>query len=205
MPRREIGLMGYVGEAVVSCWLKRGFPAPEFAVVTQIRPKKVPAKGGPYLDLAVVRGDTVHAVFEVKSQDYIWGGDSEVNLSLDYIWSHRGQVVDYVLQNARTFTGDPGTQAYLVLLVPPNADGIKAIGRTNLQNVLLFEDLWRTPEAAYISEETILEELREDVNKVFAILREPTQGSTLKQPFLAARPPSSCRDSLLWLEDVMQY
>ena len=187
MPRREIGLMGYVGEAFVSCWLKRQYGEPEFEVVTQVRPSKVPAKGGPYLDLAVIRGDIVHSVFEVKSQDYIWGGDSEVNKSLDYIWSHRGEVIGYVLQDGRALRGLSRTQAYLVLLVPPNAAGIKAIGTSNLQNVLLFDDLWRVSGVASMSEETILGELREDVKKVFAILRKPKQGATLLNPFLDSR------------------
>ena len=185
MPRREIGLMGYVGEAVVSHWLARRHPDAE--IVSQIRPVDVPAKGGPYLDLAVVANGIVEAIFEVKSQDYIWGKDSEVNTSLDFCWRHRRETIEFTLQDERRFSGTPDTQAYLVLLAPPNPDGIEAIGQENLQNVLLFDDLWRTTDAASLSTNTIVEELREDVAKVLEILRQPTQGSRLRKPFLEAR------------------
>ena len=187
MPRREIGLMGYVGEAVVSHWLAVRYPEAEAEIVSQIRPLDVPAKGGPYLDLAVVQNGVVESIFEVKSQDYIWGKDSEVNISLDFIWERRHEAIGFTLQDGRTFNGTPETQAYLVLLAPPNLDGIKAIGAENLQNVLLFDDLWRTTDAASITADKIVGELREDVVKVLEILRQPTQGVRLRKAFLDAR------------------
>ena len=179
--------MGYVGEAVVSHWLTARYTQAGAEIVSQIRPIDVPAKGGPYLDLAVVRNAVVESIFEVKSQDYIWGKDSEVNISLDFIWSHRDEAITFTLQDGRTFNGTPETQAYLVLLAPPNPDGMKAIEEENLQNVLLFEDLWSSIDEESISADTIVDELREDVVKVLEVLRQPTQGARLRRGFLEAR------------------
>jgi hypothetical protein len=103
MPTREIGPMGYVGEAVVGKWLEWRFAAPEYQIVRQVMPVGVPTRGGPYLDYAVTTGDMVVGLYEVKSQNVIW--ESRVNISLEFVWSNRGAALSFVSQDGRTFQG----------------------------------------------------------------------------------------------------
>lgn len=184
MPRREIGLMGYLGEALIARWLQERFPAPKFEIVSQIRPMAVPAKGGPYLDFGVLRGTTVQSVFEVKCQDYIFAGG--VNKSLKYLWRHRGEAVRFALLDKRRFSGDRNTEAYLVLLVPPNRDGIEEIGRRNLKRVFLFEDILGPSERAPALK-PLLPQLHTDARGVLRTLKNPGQGVSLRAPFMIAR------------------
>lgn len=185
MPRREIGLMGYVGEAVVAYWLRRHFPSREFEISGQVRPAAVPAKGGPYLDFGVLRNGAVEAVFEVKSQDYIFNGG--VNRSLRFLWKHRGEMVEFVFQDGHRAVGHGRTEAYLVLLVPPNEYGIRDIGKENLGNVVLFEDMWGALGGEPVSKSLLAEQLLEDTEKVLAILHSPNQGGSLREEFLRLR------------------
>lgn len=184
MPTREIGLMGYVGEAVVGQWLERRFPAPQYEVVRQVMPVGIPKRGGPYLDYAVVSEGIALGLYEVKSQDIIW--EVEVNLALKYLWANRGQALEFESQDRRHFQGSPATTAWLILLGPPNAKGMELIGHQNLGDVLLFEeivaDLGET-----LSAESILTMVAEDVPRVLAILRQCMAGKRVKPDFLAQR------------------
>ena len=164
--------MGYVGEAVVACWLRKRFPEPEYEVVSQIKPTAVPASGGPYLVLGILTGGKVEAVFEVKSQDYIFDGG--VNLALAFLWKHRGEAVEFALQDGPTLMGHEGTSAFLVLLVPPNDYGLDAIGKRNLRNVLLFQDIWKDLGKRF-SAASLQSELHADVEKVLGILQRPSK------------------------------
>ncbi|NOR46622.1 MAG: hypothetical protein GQ533_01035 [Methanosarcinaceae archaeon] len=66
MPKSEVGLRGYIGEAIVKQWLN--IKHPECRIVSQIMPTEVDGKGGPYLDFGVVRDDdVVIEVYEVKT------------------------------------------------------------------------------------------------------------------------------------------
>ena len=68
MPKREMGLMGYVGEAVICQWLWQKYPAEEgYKVVHQVKSLGVPATGGPYLDFGVARGTNLVALYEVNT------------------------------------------------------------------------------------------------------------------------------------------
>ena len=76
-----MGLMGYVGGAVVCQWLRHRCPAEDgYEVVSQVRPLGVRATGGPYLDFGVVKGTELIALYEVKSQDHVLDKSFELNL-----------------------------------------------------------------------------------------------------------------------------
>ena len=71
MPKREIGIRGYVGELIVEQWLRCNFkPNKGYKIVNQIRPKDINARGGPYLDFGVIRKGKVCGIYEVKTQNY---------------------------------------------------------------------------------------------------------------------------------------
>ena len=184
MPKREIGLMGYVGEAVVRQWLVRKYPPDQFEIVDQIMPEGVPKQGGPYLDFGVIRDGRVEAVFEVKSQDYIW--NSAVNLSLSYLWSHRTTACDFVIQGGRAVAGLPTTEAYLVLLVAPNDKGIDHIDVENIRNVVLFADIWNDL-AEEFDQRWISDQFEQDLPKVLSVLRAPRSGKQVTRDFLKLR------------------
>lgn len=184
MPKREMGLMGYVGEAVVCQWLRHKYRANEDRqVVSQVRPLGVRATGGPYLDFGIVRGSDLIALYEVKSQDYILDKSFNLNSSLLYVWSHRGEALEFASQDGRTFRGSTETEAYLVLLVGPNEGAIANIGSENLSNVLLFSEIW-TDTAWKMDWGALLAEIGEDIPKVLRILKSPTQGKLINKRFL---------------------
>ncbi len=192
MPKREIGLMGYVGEAVVHQWLEQRFPPPEYEIVSQIMPVGVPKQGGPYLDLAVARQGIIGGLYEVKSQDVIW--ESPVNLALQYIWANRDSTLSYITQDGREFNGSPDSRAHLVLLGAPNKNGIKHIGEQNIADVILFEEIMDDLDAT-LDTDQVLSQMAEDLLRVVSILRNPTAGRRIKLEFLKRRqsvlPPSS--------------
>ena len=98
MPKREIDLMGYIGEAVVEQWLRKTYQLPGDSIVFQIMPVGVSRRGGGYLDFGVVRNRFIEAIYEVKSQDYILGRDFPLNAALSYIWNNTGQELEFVTQ-----------------------------------------------------------------------------------------------------------
>ena len=187
MPKREIGLMGYVGEAVVCQWLRWKYAAAEgYTVISQVRPVDMPATGGPYLDFGVARGTDLVALYEVKSQDYILDKSFKLNSSLLYLWDHRGEAMEFASQDGRTFQGLPGTEAYLVLLVGPNDGAIANIGAANLSNIFLFSEIWEELGSGF-DREWVMAEIGEDIPKVLDILKQPTQGKLINKRFLKLR------------------
>lgn len=183
MPRREIGLMGYIGERVVERWLRQRYGPPRFDIVAQVRPVGLTSRGGPYLDFGVIEGSKVRAIFEVKCQDYIFNGG--VNIGIRYIWRRRRRALEFVLPDGTRHQGDARTEAYLVLLVPPNADGMREIGRNNVKNVILLSQIMR--EVGRVTVEHLLSDIRVDIDWVINLLREPKQGRTYLESFLRAR------------------
>jgi hypothetical protein len=179
--------MGYVGEAVVCQWLRHKYPAEDgYEVVSQVKPLGVRAKGGPYLDFGVVKGSNLIALYEVKSQDYILDKSFNLNSSLLYAWSHRGEALEFASQDGRTFRGSTETEAYLVLLVGPNEGAIANIGEANLPNILLFSELWADT-GWDVDRDGLLAEIAEDIPKVLGILKSPTQGKLINKRFLAMK------------------
>lgn len=186
MPKREIGLMGYVGEAVVEQWLRHKYPTSEYKVVAQIIPSEVPKVGGGYLDFGVIRKNVVEAVYEVKSQDYIWGRDSTVNKALLHIWNKKGQLLDFETQEGDKYAGCLNTGAFLVLLVGPNEEGMQKIGEKNLRHIILFQDVWNNLENEFCLE-NLIANFREDVVKVISTLKQPNCGKHITKSFLELR------------------
>ena len=187
MPKREIGLMGYVGEAVVCQWLGSKYPPEEgYAVISQLRPVGVPAKGGPYLDFGVVKGGELIVLHEVKSQDYIIDKSFKLNSSLLHVWSHRGEALEFVSQDGRHFQGLPDTAAYLVLLVGPNSGAIAKIGEENLLNIILFSEIWED-EGWELDCNALMAGIKEDIPKVLGILKAPTVGRLINKRFLESK------------------
>lgn len=179
--------MGYVGEAVVGQWLRHKYPREEgYAVVSQVRPVGVPAKGGPYLDFGVVKGGELIVLYEVKSQDYIIDKSFKLNLSLLHVWSHRGEALEFVSQDGLGFQGLPDTEAYVVLLVGPNEGAIANIGNENLSNIVLFSEIWED-DGWELDPNGLMAEIKEDIPKVISILKAPTQGKIINKRFLESK------------------
>lgn len=83
MPERMTGIKGYVGEILVREWLKKKNSAQKYHVRSEIIPNNVDQRGGPYLDLCVIKNNQIIRVFEVKTQDYTL---DDINKSLKYLW-----------------------------------------------------------------------------------------------------------------------
>lgn len=178
MARREIGLFGYVGEAVVAQWLDLKYGTDNTEIVGQVRPLGISPRGGPYLDFAVVQFGTVIALYEIKTQDYIW--DMRVNAGLAYIWQHRGKSLEFKSQVGQRLMGTSCTVAKLVLLVPPNDKGVAHIGQANLPDVILFEEILANL-GGQLDIQRIIDWIAEDLTKVIAILKQPTAGRRMQR------------------------
>ena len=122
-------------------------------------------------------------LYEVTSQDYIIDKPFKLNSSLLYVWSHRGEELEFASQDGRAFRGSPETEAYLVLLVGPNDGAIASIGRENLSNIILFSEILEDP-GWDIDQNGLMAEIGEDIPKVLGILKEPTQGKLINKRFL---------------------
>jgi hypothetical protein len=189
MPRRISGLMGYVGEVVVEYWLKVEYPEPAYSIAYQIKPIDYHPAGGPYLDFGVIKDGKVHAIYEVKSADYIF--DCGINGALDAIWNNPVRDRCYSTQDdpEHHIKAAPDLKAYLVLLVCPNEKGIKQIGQQNLKQVILFskvfEDLEKHHRTDYL--EYVHYDFDKPVGEVIEILKNPKQGKSKKREFLRQR------------------
>lgn len=186
--------MGYIGEAIVEYWLKNvEYPDPAYSIVYQIKPIDYDARGGPYLDFGVIKNGRVHAIYEVKSQDYIPDKSFVLNPALKAIWDHKNDFAGFVNQDGREFKSTSDLEAYLVLLVCPNMDGVKRIGRQNLKQVILFsevfEDLEKHDRTDYLK--CVHGAFDKDVGKVIETLKNPKQGKSKRQEFLRQR--EACR------------
>jgi hypothetical protein len=142
--------------------------------------------GGGHLDFGVIKDNIIFAVYEVKSQNYILGRDFVLNPALRAIWDHKRDIRSFVTRGGKEFPCSPMLEAYLVLLVGPNQDGIKEIGRQNLNHVLLFSDF-----LGEIDEQVCLKTIRRavftDVPNVIKILQRPTEGKRVTEEFRQIR------------------
>ena len=190
MARQEIGLMGYIGETVVEQWLRIKYQSDDYEIVAQIAPsdRGFSIRGGGYLDFGVVRrrDSTIKAIYEVKSQDYILGRDFPINKALSYIWDYNGPPLEFSTQDGSAYKGCQDTTAFLVLLVGPNEYGRRKIGAKNLENVILFEDVWKALGNSF-SREKLFGNLKRDVEKVIEILHRPENGKRVTKEFKAIR------------------
>jgi len=184
MPKQEIGLMGYIGERVAEQWIRSKYPSSQYEVVKQIMPADIPPKGGPYLDFGVVRKGLVEKIYEVKSQDYIFAGP--INVALEYIWKNQDKRLQYVTLEGNKYQSSSALEAYLILLVGPNQYGIEAIGRENLQKVILFQDIWREINGR-LDFNFLIENVKGDAQIVIDILQNPRVGKEITRGFLKSR------------------
>ena len=59
-----------------------------YKIIKEIIPSQASQKGGGYLDLAVTHKNKIIAIYEVKTQDFIFGKDFYPNPALVYIWKN---------------------------------------------------------------------------------------------------------------------
>lgn len=184
MPIREIGIRGYVGEAIVEQWLQKiRYPDGSYQIVNQILPAKYPKAGGPYLDLGVVKDGIVEAVYEVKSQDYIIDQGFHINGALRYVWDHKGQAEEYVTQDGECYVGSNNLQGYLVVMVGPNEGGMENIGKANLKNVILFQEIMNELDRK-LDVDRIHGHMKQDLIKSIDRFRCPNSGKQINEAFL---------------------
>lgn len=187
MPQRQIGIRGYVGEAVVKEWLDKKYSnLEEYKIVSQIMPNGVPKKGGGYLDFAVVKENIVTSIYEVKTQDYILDKTFHINKALLFMWENKGKNLELITQNREKYYSNSDTQSYLIILVPPNYDGINNVGMNNLKNIILFKEIFKELEHSF-NKTKIRNELLNDFENEIENLKNPTQGKTLLDDFIKKR------------------
>lgn len=182
MPRREIGLRGYLGEAIVEQWLN--IKCPSCTIESQIIPKGVDKKGGPYLDFGVIKDNNVKEVYEVKTQDYILRKDFHINKSLIYIWNNKN--IEFNVQaNKKCFYGSDDLKAYLILLVPPNDNWLNQ-NQKYLKYVKLFSEIFNDP-TFVLNKEKLYSQTKDDLEKNIEKLRKPENGKNFIDPFFRQR------------------
>ena len=185
--KREVGLRGYIGEAVVEQWLKKKYPEHEgFEIVSQAIPDNISKKGGGYLDFCVIQNNTALAVYEVKCQNYILNKGSSLNKALLEIWKNPGKVNKIETQDGDSFEVRKPFEAFLVLLVAPNESGIRKIKTNNIAKVILFSDILEDITSS-IDEELIINNIRSDLATIFEVLQNPSQGKNVNRAFLEFR------------------
>ncbi len=187
MPQRQIGIRGYVGEAVVKEWLDKKYPNSKgYKIVSQIMPEDMPRKGGEYLDFAVIKENIVNSIYEVKTQDCILDKTFPINKALLFMWENKGKNLKLITQNGEKYNSDIDTQSYLIILVPPNNDGNNNIGKNNLKNIILFNEIFREFGDS-LNKVKIHNELLSDLENEIENLKNPTQGKTLLNEFIKMR------------------
>ncbi|MHA1343698.1 MAG: hypothetical protein ACTSQG_06910 [Promethearchaeota archaeon] len=191
MTKRSIGLRGYLGEQIVKQWLKNiKYPESKgYKIIEQVIPAGFPKKGGAYLDFCIIKNDSVKAVYEVKTQDYIAGKNFPFNNALLYLWENREKIELFEIQDkTEVFKCSPDFKAYLVLLVPPNEKGMEIIKDKNLKYVLLFEEIFKEIEKRNLDlKKEILQNIIKDLEGEICSLKKPTKGKTLIEPFKKRR------------------
>ena len=80
------------------------------------------------------------SVYEVKTQDYALDKHFNINKSLRHLWDNPDKNETILSQSGQEYSKHPDFKAYLVLLVPPNADGQSTL-RKNISNILYFSDV----------------------------------------------------------------
>jgi hypothetical protein len=182
MPKREIGVMGYIGELVVENWLKKKYP--EDKIISQIAVEK--KRGGGHLDFGILSKEKkIKAIYEVKTQDYIAGRDFKLNQGLVELW--QGKSSDkFVSQNDEIFGCDKNFKAFLILLAPPNDIFLKEYP-SHLKDIILFEDIIKEKPIDAQLRQKIIECFNSDMKEVFNILEKPSQGKRLRNAFLKER------------------
>ena len=190
MPKRETGLMGYVGETVVKQWLKLKYSKKQYEIIEQIIPVSISAQGGGYLDFGVRRisDNSIVAVYEVKSQDFILGKDFKLNNALDHLWNSKKVEQEFRDSNKNLYPRAKQIETNLILLVGANEDGRVKIGKENLRNVILFEQIWEEMNNKnHFDREALNRQMEDDTAKVIEILNKPSNGKKITPEFKTER------------------
>jgi len=108
MPERTAGIKGYVGELIVKEWLKHKYRDSNATIEEQVLPDNVDNRGGPYLDLCVLKNDKIVEIYEVKTQNY---EIRDINKSLWYLWGEEKGT------HNKYYKKDNGEEAYIGTLV----------------------------------------------------------------------------------------
>lgn len=182
MPRREIGLRGYLGEAIIEQWLNIKYPG--CTIESQIIPEGVDKKGGPYLDFGVFQDGVVKEIYEVKTQDFIQGKNFHINKALTFIWENRNLKFN-VQGNSKWIEGADDLKAYLILLVPPNDNWLNK-NQKYLKYVKLFSEIFNDP-TFVLNKEKLYSQTKDDLEKNIEKLRKPKNGNKLIEPFFRQR------------------
>ena len=130
MPERIAGIKGYVGELLVREWLIQKYFSKDCRILSQMLPENVNSKGGPYLDLCVLKDGKIVAAYEVKAQDYpIY----DINKSLKYLWGmekgingkyfhHNIDEKAYVDELGESCIISAQIKSFLILMCKPSSD-----------------------------------------------------------------------------------
>ena len=183
MPERTIGIRGYVGELVVYQYLKNKFPENKgYTILKEIIPSNFSQKGGGYLDLAVIYENKIIAIYEVKTQDFIFGKDFYPNPALRHIWQNNPTQFKDSMNHK--FIADKNMKSFLVLLVPPNNQACENIGLKNIKNIILFSDLNID---TFLNLEDIKLLFQQDLENELSTIKNPRNGKRILKSFLEKR------------------
>jgi len=168
MVSKEIGIRGHLGEQIVHIWLKEVvYSGEDYKIVSQIMPdeKDFSKRGGPYLDIAVVKGNKVHAIYEVKTQDY---SALSLNRALVYFWDHHGQIITCKIQNDEIkYETLETTKSYVIVLIAPSQIFFKDEEKSPQKHSMIFfhDILKKLDEKGLKYIDLIMSDIRQDVKK----------------------------------------
>ena len=183
MPERIAGIKGYIGELIVRERLTQRHKIPCYSIKSQVLPLNVDPRGGPYLDLCVIKGNKIIKIFEVKTQDY---RSDSLNKSLKYLWCLEKGKNDkyfnikknekaYVAEADKNYILSSSLKSYLVLMCQPSTDLMLKI-KTFHKNILYLKNDFKTlknniGEKRLIS--VISKQFIEDIYEVFKNIENP--------------------------------
>lgn len=176
MPHKSASLMGYVGEEIVRIWLEKKYP--DYEIVRQVMPVGVDPSGGPYIDFGVMKNDKMHAVYEVKGQDFKATKNSKLNKSIKFIWENfleKDCLKAFNVQDGlRDIKVAEGFEAYIALLVEPSNGAFGGLLKDKDENIIMFKDIFEelNRDLGYADFEKAL---KEDIKETLKIFRNPTK------------------------------
>ncbi|NOR46623.1 MAG: hypothetical protein GQ533_01040 [Methanosarcinaceae archaeon] len=109
---------------------------------------------------------------------------------MTHIWDSNGKNIEFKVQDDKEILkGVDGINAYLILLVPPNDDGLNKLG-DNIQNVKLFCEIFNdhiNDSTFIVNKELIYNETKKDIDGNLNSLKNPKNGKTLITHFFEER------------------
>ncbi len=148
--------------------------------------KVVPKKGGGYLDFGVIKKNIVEAIYEVKSQDYIRDRGFGINKALREVWNNKHHIKSFITQDGEIYNSASQIEGHLILLVGPNNEGVKNLGRKNIKYVHLFSEIFEDL-SGYSFHHELHKIFLEDLPKVIKKLKNPDQGRLINSKFINLR------------------